>query len=171
MRRVDNLAQHKASAPRPGSLRCGFLRSLCATVLLLSALLLASTIPRDEPTVDELKARVPSASVADKAKLCTQIAEKQLAETDKLYAADNVEQAQTALDDVVTFSELARDYSIQSHKHEKQIEISVRAMTRKLTALLHTLGHNQQEPVRNALTHLERVRDDLLGAMFPKGAK
>jgi hypothetical protein len=44
-------------------------------------------------------------------------------------------------------------------------------MTRKLNDLLHTLGHDDQVPVRDAINRLQRVRDDLLAAMFPKGAK
>jgi len=71
----------------------------------------------------------------------------------------------------VAYSELARDYSIQSRKHQKQIEISVRTMTRKLNELLHTLGHEDQGPVRDAINRLDRVRDDLLMSMFPKGVK
>lgn len=130
-----------------------------------------SAARRVEPTVDELKARVASASVGEKAKLCDQIAEKQLAEADRLYAANDVEKAQALLTDVVTYSELSRDYSIQSHKHEKQIEISVRSMTRKLNDILHTLGHDDQTPVKDAIEHLQRVRDDLLASMFPKGVK
>ena len=37
--------------------------------------------------------------------------------------------------------------------------------------LLHSLGHDEQAPVQDAINHLERVRDDLLMAMFPKGEK
>ena len=95
----------------------------------------------------------------------------QLTATDKLYASDEIEKAQPALTDVVAYSELARDYSIQSRKHQKQIEIAVRTMTRKLNELLHVLGHEDQGPVREAIGRMERVRDDLLMSMFPKGVK
>lgn len=128
----------------------------------------ASATPRDEPTVEELKARIASANPSDRAHLCLQIAQKQADETDKLYAANDVEKAQPALTDVVTYSELARDYAIQSHKHQKQTEIAVRSITRKLNSLLHTLGHDEQTPVKDALKRLERVRDDLLASMFKK---
>ena len=148
------------------------LRLLLSNVFLLAIVLAGSTATaRTEPTVEELKARVSSANVADKAKICVEIAEKQLVATDKLYAADDMEKAQVSLTDVVAFSELARDYSIQSHKHQKQIEISIRSMTRKLNDLLHVVGHEEQGPVKEAIKHLERVRDDLLLAMFPKGAQ
>jgi hypothetical protein len=100
-----------------------------------------------------------------------EIAQRQLADADRLYVADDVEKAQAALADVVTYMEQARDYAIQSHKYQKQAEISARSMTRKLNDLLHTLGHDDQPPVRDAITRLQRVRDDLLKAMFPKGGK
>ena len=148
------------------------LRLLLSNVFLLAIVLAGKTATaRTELTVEELKARVSSANVADKAKICVEIAEKQLVATDKLYAADDMEKAQASLTDVVAFSELARDYSIQSHKHQKQIEISIRSMTRKLNDLMHVVGHEEQGPVKEAIKHLERVRDDLLVAMFPKGAK
>ena len=148
-------------------------RHLIAHVSLLFFVLLATLITqaRTEPSVEELKARISSANVGEKAKICLEIAEKQLNATDKLYTADDVTNAQSSLTDVVSFSELARDYSIQSHKHQKQTEIALRSMTRKLNDLLHVVGREEQAPLKEAITHLERARDDLLTAMFPKGAK
>jgi hypothetical protein len=149
------------------------LSSLWKTITLcaLGATLAASASPSNEPTLEELKARLSSTSIGDRPHLCVQIAEKQLAEADKLYAAAEVEKGQAALTDVVAFSELARDYAIQSHKYQKQTEIAARSMSRKLTDLLHSLGREEQVPVRDAINRLQRVRDDLLFAMFPKGAK
>jgi len=141
-----------------------------ATLLALAAVT-AWGAPSAEPTVDELKARLASASVGDRPHLCVQIAQKQLTEADKLYAADEVEKGQAALADVVAYSELARDYAIQSHKYQKQSEIAVRAMTRRLTEMLHSFAHEDQAAVRDTINRLQRVRDDLLKAMFPKGAK
>ena len=136
--------------------------------LALAAVVMARS---NEPTVEELKARVASASVRDRPHLCVEIAQKQLTEADKSYAASEFEKGQAALTDVVAFSELARDYAIQSHKYQKQTEIATRNMTRKLNDLLHSLGGPDQAPVRDAINRLQRVRDDLLAAMFPKGAK
>ena len=44
-------------------------------------------------------------------------------------------------------------------------------MARKLNDMMHTLAHDDQEPLRQAIGRLQRVRDDLLAAMFHKGAK
>ena len=142
-----------------------------ALLLLLSGALSGTGLAKDEPTVEELKARLSAANTGDKVKVCVQIAEKQLAETDRLYQADDIAKGQSALTDVVSYSELARDYSIQERKHQKQTEIAVRSMSRKLNELLHSLTKDDQAPVRDAIDRLEKVRDDLLASMFPKGAK
>jgi hypothetical protein len=140
-------------------------------IFALIAAGIAGAIPGSDPSIEGLKGRLSGTSVGDKPHICLQIAQKQLVEADRFYAAADVEKGQAALVDVVAFSELARDYAIQSHKYQKQTEIAVRAMTRKLTELTHTLGQDEQPPVRDAVNRLERVRDDLLKTMFPKGSR
>ncbi|MGA9977942.1 MAG: hypothetical protein WBQ08_04850 [Candidatus Sulfotelmatobacter sp.] len=147
----------------------GFLRSVAIAALL--AAFPASPLTAKEQTLDELKARVPSTSLGDRPQLCVQIAERQLDDADRLYSEFDSEKANLALTDVVTFSELARDYSIQSHKRQKQTEIAVRKMTRKLNDLKHVVPRDEEAGVQNAIDRLQRVRDDLLLAMFPKGEK
>lgn len=141
--------------------------------MLIAALatITAEALPSKDVPVEQLKAKLESTSLGDRPHLCVQIAEKQLAEADKEYAASEFEKGQAALTDVVAYSELARDYAIQTRKYQKQSEIAVRTMTRKLTELMHSLGHDDQVPVQDAINRLQRVRDDLLMAMFPKGAK
>jgi len=152
-----------------GIANLSYLRS--AAVAALLAAFLASPMAAKEQTLEELKARVSSASVGDRPQLCLQIAERQLDSADKLFTTFDSEKAQSALTDVVAFSELARDYSLQSHKHQKQTEIAVRKMTRKLNDLKHLVSRDEQAAVQNAIDRLQRVRDDLLLAMFPKGQK
>lgn len=141
------------------------------TLLALAVAGMARGMPSTEPTVEDLKAKLASTSTGDRPHLCIQIAQKQLNEADKSYAAGDFEKGQAALTDVVAFSELARDYAVQSRKYQKQSEIATRAMIRKLTDLLHSLGHDDRVPVQDAINRMQRVRDDLLMAMFPKGAK
>jgi len=142
-----------------------------AAIAALLAAFVASPMAAKEQTLEELKGRLSSTSVGDRPQLCLQIAERQLDDADKLYTAFDSEKAQVSLTDVVTFSELARDYSIQSRKHQKQTEIAVRRMTRKLNDLKHVVSRDEQVAVQNAIDRLQRVRDDLLLAMFPKGKK
>ena len=126
---------------------------------------------RDQPTVEELKARVANTDLAARPALCLHICERQLDVAEKLYVAGDSEKAQAALSDVVAYAELDRDYAIQSHKHEKQSEIAIRKMARKLGDIKHTVSHDDQEQIQKAVDRLQRIRDDLLAAMFPKGGK
>lgn len=136
---------------------------------LLFATLVCSAALAADPSVSELKAKLSSASIKERTHLCLHIAEMQMAAADKLFAADEMTQAQNALNDVVSYSELARDYSIQSRKYQKQTEIAVRGITRRLGELVHAMPHDYQAPLRDALNKLQHVRDDLLSAMFPPG--
>jgi hypothetical protein len=144
--------------------------SFRSAVIAVCAFVAISANAADQ-TVEELKAKLASANVGDRPHICIQIAQQQLAESDKFYVAMDVEKAEAALTDVVAFSELARDYAIKSHKYQKQSEIAVRVMTRKLTDIEHGLSHEDGAVVRRAIDRLQRVRDDLLAAMFPKGSK
>ena len=107
-------------------------------------------------------------SVGDRPALCIQISERQLGDADRLYIAGDSEKARAALADVVAYSELARDYAIQSHKHEKQSEIAIRKMVRKLNDMNHAVSHEDQSQIQNTIDRLQKIRDDLLVAMFPK---
>jgi hypothetical protein len=140
-----------------------------AGVVALAAPFLGPSAAAKDLTVDELKARLSSTPIGDRPKLCLEIAERQLDDADKRYAAFETEKGQSDLTDAVTFAELARDNAIQSHKHQKQTEIAVRKMTRKLNDLKHSVSREEQPAVQNAIDRLQRVRDDLLLAMFPKG--
>ncbi len=138
-------------------------------LIALAACCLTTPVAAKESTLEELKARLSSASIGDRVHLCVQVAERQLAFATKMYETEENEKARASLADVIAFSELARDYSLQSRKHQKQTEISVRSMVRKLVDLKHAVPHDEQPAVQDAIDRLERVRDDLLLSMFPKG--
>ncbi len=146
-------------------------RLIVVAALLTLAAAAEAARPAQEVAVEDLKARASSASIGERPHLCVQIAERQLDAASKLYASADVEKAQSTLADVVSYSEQARDYAIQSRKYQKQTEIAVRAMARKLANIRHAVAHSDQEPLQAAIGRLERVRDDLLAAMFKKGGK
>jgi hypothetical protein len=119
-------------------------------------------------SVDQMKAKVAVTKLSDRPPLCLRISEKQLDAANAAYTAGDSEKAKAALNDVAAFAELARDYSVQTHKHEKQSEIEVRKMVRKLADLKHEVTFQDQQAIQETIDDLQRVRDDLLKAMFPK---
>jgi hypothetical protein len=145
-----------------------FWRAMAAGLVLLALGAAAQLNVAGDSGTRELKEKLVNARIVDRPPLCLQIAERQLGAAGRLYVAGDSEQAKAALTDVIAFSELARDYSIQSHKHEKQSEITIRKMTRKLADMKHAVTHEEQTEVQTTIERLQRIRDDLLVAMFPK---
>ena len=93
---------------------------------------------KDE-TVDELKARFDKARAEDRPELGIQIAEQQLHNADKLYNDGKVDEARAAVDDIVTYSEKARDAATQTKKHLKKSK-STRERWRKSYATSNALS-------------------------------
>ena len=141
-----------------------------AFYMLLLALAAAYGAAKDE-SVDELKARFESARPEDRAELGIRIAQHQLRNADKLYGEGNIEQGRAAVDDIVTYSEKARDAAAQTKKHLKNIEIDARKMAEKLRDIKRTLAFEDQPPVEQAIRRLEDVRTTLLQEMFAKDNK
>ena len=152
-------------------------RSRKLWIAVAGLVLAALTVPwvalgHEEPTIAELKDRLSNTGMRDRPALCIQICERQLDAADRFYSSGATMAAQAALADVVSFAGLAREYAIQSHKHEKQSEIALRKAARKLSDLKHAIAREDQEAVQNAIDRLQHFRDDLLSAMFPNsGAK
>jgi hypothetical protein len=142
------------------------MRRLAYSVLLLAGVLVCGAAK--EETLDELKARFDSAHVEDRPELGIRIARAQLRNADQLYGSGQVEQARAALDDIVSYSEKARDAATQRNKRLKDVEIDVRKIADKLRDIKRTLAFEDQPPVEQAIRRLEDVRTTLLQAMFAK---
>jgi hypothetical protein len=122
-------------------------------------------------TVDDLKSRFEGARPEDRPELGMRIAQHQLRNADKLYGDGNVDQGRAAVDDMVTYSEKARDAATETKKHLKNVEIDVRKMAEKLRDIKRTLAFEDQPPVEQAIRRLEDVRTTLLKEMFAKENK
>jgi hypothetical protein len=124
-----------------------------------------------EETVDELKARFASARPEDRPELGIRIAQHQLRNADRLYGEGKVEQAREAVEDIVGYSEKARDAATQTKKRLKNVEIDARKMADKLRDIKRTLALEDQPPVEQAIGRLEDVRTALLKEMFANDKK
>jgi len=146
------------------------MRRLTISVFLIVSTLVVCASAKDE-TVDELKARFESARPEDRSELAIRIAQHQLRNADKLYGEGNIDQGRAAVDDIVTYSEKARDAATQTKKHLKNVEIDARKMAEKLRDIKRTLAFEDQPPVEEAIGRLEDVRTALLQEMFAKDNK
>jgi hypothetical protein len=133
--------------------------------ILLLAICCACGVAKDE-TVAELKARFESAHLEDRADLGIRIAFAELRSADKLYQESNVEQAQAAVGEVVSYAEKAGDAATQTKKRLKNVEIDVRKMADKLRDIKRTVAFEDQSPIDQAVHRLEDLRTALLKEMF-----
>jgi hypothetical protein len=143
------------------------MRWLTISAFLIAFALLLCAIAKDE-TIGELKARFESAHPEDRPDLAIRIAVHEVRNADKLYNSGNTSQANAAVDDVVAYSEKARDAAMQSKKHLKSVEIEVRKIAEKLRDIKRTLAFEDQPPVEQAIRRLEDIRTTLLKEMFAK---
>jgi hypothetical protein len=146
------------------------MRRLTILVFLIVSTLVVYATAKDE-TVDELKARFESARPEDRPGLAIRIAQHQLRNADKLYGEGNIEQGRVAVEDIVSYSEKARDAATETKKHLKNIEIDARKMAEKLRDIKRTLAFEDQPPIEQAIRRLEDIRTALLQEMFTKDNK
>ena len=117
-------------------------------------------------SLQDLKTTAESAKTTDQPKLFIEIAERQLAAADKLYTAGQPDQAQAAINDVVTYSQKAAKAATDSGKHLKKTEIAVRKMSQRLKDMKPTVSFEDRQPVQNAIDQLQQVSEQLFNRMF-----
>jgi hypothetical protein len=144
-------------------------------MIVLSAALALPTTAAAYPgskdgSLEELKARIPSAKPDDQAQICITIAERQVAAANDLFRQNKNEEAQAAVRDVVTYAGQARDAAAITGHRLKSTEIDVRKMAHKLDDIKRPLSLEDAAPVQAAIGELEKIRTDLLNKMF-KGGK
>ena len=138
------------------------------TVLTILLAVSFAAFARKEESLEQLIARAESARLEDRPGLYTEIAQREVESADQLYTAGKVDAARTAINDVVTYSDKARDAAISSGKKVKHTEIAMRKMAAKLRDIKRTLVFEDQPPVQAAADHLEQLRTELLSHMFGK---
>jgi hypothetical protein len=140
---------------------------LITTILITTPM----AVGKKEDSLEQLKARFANASGDQQISLGLEIAERQLKSADKLYTDGNSEEARSAVQEVVTYSEKAGEAATQSGKKLKQAEISVRKMAHKLLDIKRSVNFEDQKPLQDAADRLERVRSELLTRMFGPNKK
>ncbi|HZS96831.1 MAG TPA: hypothetical protein VFA40_08620 [Terriglobales bacterium] len=141
------------------------------TLLIITAAVAIGYGFSKELTLEQLKARLQNAKPDDRATLSAQVAEHQVENADKLYAAGKSEEAVAAIHEVVSYSEQAQKAAEQSGKKLKNVEIAVHRMAHRLTEIKRSLPFDDQATVQEAVERLDKIDSDLLNRMFGKNPK
>jgi hypothetical protein len=143
------------------------------TTLILALVIVAlpALASAKDESIPQLIARAEASRPEDRPQIYAEIAERHLRNADQLFNEGKVEDAQTAVQDVVSYSDKAADASAKTGKKLKNTEIALRKMSEKLRDIKRSLAFEDQPPVQRAVEHLESLRTELLNRMFGKGAK
>jgi hypothetical protein len=125
---------------------------------------------KDE-SLDEMKTRFQNVHSEERPQLGIRIAFAQLHNADIFYRDGKVEEANTAVSDIVSYSEKATDAATQTKKRLKNVEIDLRKIAEKLRDIRRTLAFEDQPPLEQAVRRLEDLRTALLKEMFADDKK
>jgi hypothetical protein len=140
-------------------------------VLFLPLAIAISSAAPSQQTVDELKARLQSMRPEDRGNIALEIAERQVVAANQLFNQGKVDEAQSAVKDVVSYAGQAGEAAGQSGHHIKNTEIALRKMAHRLADIKRTVPFDDQPSVQSAIDSLEKIRTDLLNKMFGKKEK
>src|SRR5215475_9703205 len=112
-------------------------KAISAAFVMTLGLLAAAA---KEESLPQLVAHAESARPEERPQLYAEIAERRLHSADQLYTDGKVDEAQSALADVVNYSQKATDAASQTGKRLKNTEIAVRKMVEKLRDIKRSLA-------------------------------
>ncbi len=116
----------------------------------------------------DLKSRADTASGADKAKFAVEYAEQSAKAADKAFQEGKDAEGYAGLKEIVKYAKVASEASIQTGKHEKATEITLRKIAYQLAQVKNALPVDEQPQVQQTIDEVDKARSSLLEAMFDK---
>jgi hypothetical protein len=142
-----------------------------AAAFFIPLIISMSPASANQPTVEELKARLQTVRPEDRGNIALEIAERQVTAADRLFKDGKPDEAQAAVKDVVTYSGQAGEAAGQSGHRIKNTEIALRKMAHRLADVKRSVAYDDQPAIQSAIDSLEKTRTDLLNKMFGKKEK
>jgi hypothetical protein len=138
-----------------------------ATVLVITAcclFLVASVCAQS--TVDKTRERAEKANTSDCAKVCFEAARQLVEASNQLYNGGDVEGGLKLMNDAVRYAKRGTEASIQSRKNEKNAEIALRKLAKRMHDVGQSLALDDRPPVFKAEESVNDLRDQMLATLF-----
>jgi hypothetical protein len=133
--------------------------------------LMLSLVGLASQTTPDLKARADAAHGGERAALSMEYAHRELEEANNFYNQGDVEKAEAAVQEVLTYAQQAATAAATSGKRLKQTEIDLRKLQHRLHDIGQSLNIDDRPPVEKGVQQLEQIRADLLAKMFGEKAE
>ncbi len=134
-----------------------------AVVLAITSVALAAT-----ESLAALKSKADLAHGGDQARFSMEYAHRLLEDSNALFTDGSADKAQEEIREVVDYARIGAHAAISSGKRQKQTEISLRELGKRMHDIGDTLAFEDRGPLRQAYDEIEQVRSDLLTKMFQK---
>ncbi|HWR36280.1 MAG TPA: hypothetical protein VN622_10465 [Clostridia bacterium] len=135
-------------------------------IIVLTILSANGSAANREQSLAEVRARADAARGEDCAKVCPDAARAMTEESNSLFNQGEVENGHAAMRDAVAYARKAAQASIESRKKQKQTEIALRKLAKRMTDIKETLSVDDRASVQEAIDQVEALRSELLAAMF-----
>ncbi len=143
----------------------------CVTRAALWLLLSSFACLAGNQPPQDLKARADAAQGSEKVTLSLEYAHHQLEHANTLYTDGDVEKAEAAIHEVVTYSRQAAETAASVNKRLKQTEIELRKIEHRMRDIGQSLNIDDRPPVEQGVQELEQMRASLLARMFGEKAE
>jgi len=119
-----------------------------------------------QQTSSDLKAKADGAQGSDRITLSLDYAHHELEHANTLYTEGDVEKAEAAMAEVMTYAQRAAETAVQTNKRLKQTEIDMRKLQHRMRDVGQSLNIDDRPPVEKAVQEMEQLRANLLAKMF-----
>jgi hypothetical protein len=140
------------------------IRTSASVALILATAMVCAA--RQDGSLSELMVKADRASGGQQADLCLEVSGRALKLSIDSFKQEKIADAQTSLDQVVTYADKAHAAAIHSGKKIKHTEIKIREMAARLRDLKGDVSADSQPAVQAAIDKLETFRTELLKSMF-----
>ena len=141
-----------------------------STVIAWGMLMLAQAYAGQQ-TPSDLKARADGAQGSERITLSLDYAHHELEHANTLYTEGDVEKAEAAMSEVMTYSKRAAEASVSTNKRLKRTEIDLRKLQHRMHDVGQSLNIDDRPPVEKAVQEMEQLRAGLLAKMFGEKAE
>lgn len=132
-------------------------------IVALVVLVAAACAQQPDP-----RARIENATGVEKAKLALEFSEQQTKAADKAYQEGKDADASADLQDVAKYAPLAADVARETGKREKETEIAIRKLAKRLLDIKNSVAFEQRDEVQTTIDLVQKAHDALLDDMFKK---
>ena len=128
--------------------------------------LVLTTCAYAQSTVDKTRERAENAKPSDCAKVCFEAAKQLIEASNQLYEGGDVAQGLKLMNDAVGYAKRGTEASIQSRKNQKNAEIALRKMAKRVHEVGQSLALDDRPPVFKAEEQMDALRDQMLATLF-----